>query len=73
MDAHDDFRRIMDERAALISDCRILGAVDLETVRGAGFEAKRRSRPVTSGHASGQYIGAPIDDFYYDRALKRGH
>ena len=74
MDEHDNFRRIMDERAMLIADCRTNGAVDLETVRGAGFNSPERvARVVTPGHASGQYIGTPIDDFHYDRALKRGH
>lgn len=73
MDAHDNFRRIMDERAALISDCRTLGAVDLEIVRGTGFEAKHRARQVNPGHASGQYIGNGLaEELYYSRA-KREH
>lgn len=75
MDEHDDFRRIADERDRLIGDLRRAGAVDLDIVRGCGFEAPLRTvRKAHTGGGSGTYIGTVWEPYAEDRQQsKRRH
>lgn len=49
LDEHDDFRRILSERADLAEDCDRLGAVTLRSGRTAGFTGQRVVRPESRG------------------------
>lgn len=73
MDEHDNFRRIYAERSGLMVNLRHMGAVDLDIVRGAGFNAKPKViRKGHTGAGSGIYIGEGYCEDNYARS-KRSH
>jgi hypothetical protein len=57
-DEHDNFRRIMTERADLVTDCQRLGGLILEPTRRIGFSGTP-TRGRIAGEAGGS--GFPID------------